>query len=74
MLHAAGIDPSGLLRFIDQLKEEQGELPKIGSWLSTHPQHETRIAAVENQLSTLPERDYRPLPIDWDEVQRRLAK
>jgi predicted Zn-dependent protease len=74
MLHAAAIDPAALCRFFEQLEAQTGELPAFGSWLSTHPQNELRIAAIEDQLSTLPTQDYRPLPIDWDEVQRRVGK
>jgi predicted Zn-dependent protease len=72
MLHAAGIDPTGLPRFFETLKEEHGELPGVVSWISTHPQHEERIASVQKQLASLPAQDYQPLEIDWNEVQRRV--
>jgi predicted Zn-dependent protease len=72
MLHAAGIDPLALARFFDTLKEEQGELPGVVSWISTHPQHEARIDAIRDQLSALPNQEYRPVEVDWADVQGRI--
>lgn len=72
MLHAAGIDPIPLTEFFETLKEEHGDLPGVVSWISTHPQHEERIAAIKAQLAALPKQDYEPMDIDWEEVQRRV--
>ncbi len=72
MLHAAAIDPSGLAKFFETLKEEQGDLPGVVSWISTHPQHEARIAAIKNQLAALPNREYQPIDVDWADVQKRV--
>ncbi len=74
MLHAAGIDPLALAGFFDTLKEEHGELPGVVSWISTHPQHEERIDAIRDQLSALPNQEYRPVEVDWVEVQGRIKK
>lgn len=72
MLHAARIDPLALARFFETLQEEHGALPGVVSWISTHPQHEARIAAVRDQLASLPIEKYRPTELDWAEVQRRV--
>lgn len=74
MLHAAGIDPRGLTRFFETLKGEGGDLPGVVSWLSTHPQHEARIAAIRDQLAAFPNQEYRPVEVDWAEVQRRVKQ
>jgi predicted Zn-dependent protease len=74
MLHAAGIDPLGFARFFTTLKDEHGDLPGVVSWMSTHPQHDVRIAAVRERLASLEARDYRPIELDWADVQRRARK
>lgn len=74
MLHGAGIDPQGFARFFETLKGEHGDLPGVVSWMSTHPQHDVRIAAVREKLASLPAAEYRPLELDWADVQRRAKK
>jgi Zn-dependent protease with chaperone function len=74
MLHAAGIDPAGLTDFFQTLEDEHGELPGVASWISTHPQHDDRIATIEDQLASLPDKEYVPLEIDWNAVQQRVRQ
>lgn len=74
MLHEAGIDPTGLPKFFETLKHEEGDIPDAISWISTHPQHEDRIEALEKQISALPARDPVPLEVDWSDVQKRVSK
>jgi predicted Zn-dependent protease len=74
MLHAAGIDPLAMSRFFQALEEEQGDLPDLVSWISTHPQHAARIANVRAQVADLPNREYQPLEVDWASVQRRVQR
>ena len=74
MLHEAGIDPLAIARLFETLRQQHGELPGAVSWLSTHPQHEERIAAVRDHVASLPPREYRLLEIDWAEVQRRVKQ
>jgi predicted Zn-dependent protease len=74
MLHAAGIDPLALSRFFQTLEEEEGDLPGLVSWISTHPQHAARIANVGALVAALPQREYQPLEIDWENVQSRVIK
>ncbi|TWU01609.1 M48 family metallopeptidase [Neorhodopirellula pilleata] len=72
MLHASGIDPTGMGEFFALLQHEHDEVPEIFSWISTHPDHAARIASVENMIAGLPEQNYEPLDVDWPSVQGRL--
>ncbi len=74
MLHEAGIDPSGLPKFFEILKHEEGDIPDAISWISTHPQHEDRIKALEKQILSLPARELVPLELDWSDIQKRVCK
>lgn len=73
MLHAAGLDPRGLPKFFEKLKHEEGDIPGALSWISTHPQHEDRIAALEKQIAALPERQLQALELNWDDVRQRVG-
>ena len=69
MLAAAGLDPLGLAEFFDLLKGEKGsELPGFAQVLSTHPDHDDRIAAITVLIPTLPTART-PLTVDWPAVQ-----
>lgn len=74
MLNEAGIDPSGLPKFFEVLKHEEGDIPNAISWISTHPQHEDRIQALEKQISSLPACVPVPLELDWSDIQKRVGK
>lgn len=73
LLHRAGIDPAAMAEFFQILRDEEGDLPGAFSWISTHPSHENRIAAIRSHLEKLPRREYSPLQdVDWAQVQARL--
>lgn len=74
MLNAAGIDPAGLPKFFEMLKHEEGDIPDAIAWISTHPQHDERIKALEQQISTLPACVPVPLELDWTDIQQRAGK
>ena len=74
LLHAAAIDPLELAGFFEMLKDEGNDLPAAMRWLSTHPEHEARIATVRGALAKLGVQEYRPLAIDWDDVQQHLQQ
>lgn len=74
MLNEAGIDPSGLPKFFETLKHEEGDIPDAMAWISTHPQHEERIKALEKQISSLPACVPVPLELDWSDIQKRVGK
>jgi len=70
MMMAAGLDPSGLADFFRHLRDEPGgEVTGALSWLSTHPDHDSRIAHVQALAQTLPAAPPRPLDVDWPAVQ-----
>ena len=71
MLHAASIDPLSLARFFETMQREAGDLPRGLTWLSTHPDHASRIEAVRTQVGTLPPSQYAPLEIDWGQIRTR---
>lgn len=73
MLHAAKIDPQGLPKFFETLKEEHDDVPGVLAWISTHPDHDTRITSLNAQIATLPAVQYEPLKIDWKKVQAAAA-
>jgi Zn-dependent protease with chaperone function len=73
MLLAAGIDPQGLAQFFSLMKEEYGDVPDALAWTSTHPQHEDRIAAIEDYVDEFGDgRDYISLDLDWAAVKAAL--
>ena len=72
MLHAAALDPRELAGFFEMLKEQQPEFPAAIKWLSTHPQHDERIATIRGELAKLPPQQYRGLDLNWEEIQGRL--
>ncbi|MBI4817947.1 MAG: M48 family metallopeptidase [Deltaproteobacteria bacterium] len=66
MLVAAGIDPEGLAKFFEKMKDKQKELPDVPEWLSTHPD----LAARANEVRALAEKQsrpakYEPIALDW---------
>ena len=52
MLHEAKIDPDAMADFFALLKEKAGDLPDAVAWISTHPQHETRVQNIKNHKET----------------------
>jgi predicted Zn-dependent protease len=64
-MHAAGLDPTALAAFFRVMSSEGvGDVPAIVSWLSTHPDHASRIAAIEARARALPALARRPLEVD----------
>lgn len=74
MMHAAGVDPRELAKFFEMLRDEGKDVPKAIAWISTHPQHDVRIATIRDLLAKLPAKEYRALEMDWADVQKHLAK
>lgn len=72
MLHSAGIDPMSMATFFELLEKQHGDLPDAIAWISTHPDHASRIENVESMVAALPEREYQPFEIDWPSVQVQL--
>jgi len=74
MLHAAGLDPREMAGFFEKLQEDEGELPGVVAWISTHPQHEDRIRTIGDYETTLERREYRKLEVDLAGAKRALAE
>ena len=74
MLIAARIDPRGLAGFFEMMKAEYGDVPDALAWTSTHPQHDSRVAAIlayEREHGAGVE--YEPIDVDWEAVCAALA-
>lgn len=69
----AGYDPLGLARFFERLSGVAGsEMPHALAWLSTHPEHAARVAAVRELAPRL---TVAPRPAgrcDWAALQAEL--
>lgn len=72
MLNAAKIDPQAMADFFEMLKQKMGDLPDAVAWISTHPQHETRVENIKNHQKTLPPAVYEPLQLDLKAAQDAL--
>lgn len=49
--HRGGYDPNGLIAFFRTLQRKTGEMPRLLTWLSTHPQHSDRIANLQQYIA-----------------------
>ncbi|MFM7058969.1 MAG: M48 family metallopeptidase [Planctomycetota bacterium] len=72
MLHAAAMDPLSLAEFFEQLKQQGQDVPAAIAWISTHPQHDVRIASIRARVAELPPQQYRSLEVNWDGLKQRL--
>jgi predicted Zn-dependent protease len=74
MLLRAGIDPSGMIGFFENLKQRGGDLPGFLNYLSTHPTAEDRIASLRAQASQSTKRSTKLLQgYDWKDA-RKICK
>jgi predicted Zn-dependent protease len=73
MLHEAGIDPKNMADFFQMLEQNEGDIPDMLAWISTHPQHADRIAKINDYQKQIPQKPYRLLELPWEEVQNQLG-
>ena len=77
-LYHAGIDPRVLATFFERLREIYGDNAEAAFWMSTHPSHGDRIAAINNLAAQLESehgnKEYQALEIDWPAVQAALEE
>jgi predicted Zn-dependent protease len=86
LLQRAEINPEGLVVFFQRMQaEEKKKMEKLGdektlsqvkkflSLLSTHPDTDQRIAAVQKRLATLPKTDYRHLDNEFTQLKQSVA-
>jgi beta-barrel assembly-enhancing protease len=75
ILHEAGIDPIALADFFEIMNDKgHDELSQLVSWISTHPDHKTRIRNIKQHVSALTPRKYEPFALDWDNVLQRVQR
>ncbi len=74
-MHAAGIDPAASRAFFERLAKEASALEDNAAlaWISTHPSHSERVAAIDAQIKALGPTEVRPLDIDWVAVKKVLG-
>jgi len=72
-LVAAGVDPSGMVRFFRALREEErkagGSIPASLAFLSTHPATDERISTLERKTRELKRGAVRPLDLDLNALK-----
>ena len=73
-LHRAGLDPRAMAGFFVLLKKEGPDIPDALSWLSTHPDNDARIAAINRRAAEKGALTKRPLDVDWKAVKQSLAR
>lgn len=70
----AGLDARSLAEFFDVLRQEYGDLPPLLQWMGSHPDHGTRIEAIDAILEGLPDQaEPEPLALDWEAVRAALG-
>ena len=71
-LAAAGVDPQAMISFFRKLQKQEGDMPKMAEYLSSHPDTEARIDELQKLAAEL---DVRPraLQADANWAQTRMA-
>lgn len=54
-LYRTGYDPAAFIAVLEQLKREEATSEKKGSWFSTHPPLDERIARLQAKLASYPD-------------------
>lgn len=70
LLVKAQVDPSGLKEFFAILQEEQGQIAPP-EFLSSHPDTQNRMEALEEFMAEHPER-FEPLELEWEQMLEAL--
>jgi predicted Zn-dependent protease len=78
IMSAAGLDPSALASFFGIMEARdnaEGDSPPSGalSWLSSHPDHQERIARIQELVSTSAPSARVALNVDWPAVRRAVC-
>jgi beta-barrel assembly-enhancing protease len=75
MLHAARVDPGGMLAFFHAMQEQEGASPTAIRYLSTHPTAGDRLQALAELAGQQPQEPVKLLPDqDWADVTKMCAK
>ena len=75
MLHAAAVDPQGMLAFFRALQKVEGTGPSAIRYLSTHPTAGDRLQALAALASQRPKPPVKLLPdYDWSDIKKICAR
>ncbi len=69
LIYKAGLEPTGLMRFMEMLAKEEGLAGSIPTILSTHPASDDRAAELEALVRSRGQPVVRPLTADWSAVK-----
>jgi predicted Zn-dependent protease len=70
LLYRAKIDPSGMIRFFEELSEKDKGRTE---WLSTHPMSSGRDERLKAELAAMPKMAFQPFSFDWTKVRGALG-
>ncbi len=73
LMYRAGMDPTGLSRFLQKLAKEEGTMSNALSILSTHPASKDRVEELNAVIARRPVPDVVPLSTDIKNVKNRCA-
>jgi beta-barrel assembly-enhancing protease len=75
MLHAAAVDPQGMLAFFQALQKVEGTGPSAIRYLSTHPTAGDRLQALAALAAQRPQPPVKLLPdYDWSDITKICAR
>ena len=75
MLHAAAVDPDGMLAFFRAMQKLEGTSPKAARYLSTHPAAGDRLQALTALAAQAPRPPVKLLPdYDWSDIKQICVK
>ncbi len=70
MLLRAGIDPMGMIRFLEKLHREESRTHDLPTYLSSHPNLEGRISRLRSLANSGKQRPKRSLVVDnWNRIR-----
>ncbi len=71
LLHAAKVDPQGIVTMFQRLQAQEGDAPKYLRHLSTHPDTAGRIAMLRKIIADTPYKSEPLLPhLDWSAMRQ----
>jgi predicted Zn-dependent protease len=75
MLHAAAVDPEGMLAFFRAIQQLEGSTPAAARYLSTHPAPADRLQALTALAAARPQPPVKLLPdYDWSDIKKICAR
>jgi predicted Zn-dependent protease len=71
MLHAARVDPAGMVSFFQKMQREEGMRRGVARYLSTHPAATDRVQALTALAAARDAPSVKLLPeVDWSDVKK----